>query len=149
MSDINTDLNAITGKIQQLQQQAAQLDQMRGNTSQPTQTALPNVQPTTTYPKAVRMDTAEDILNNPQWRLELEQEFIMSDMGKKADYYREVLFMEFVENQTGKSSAMLQGLRQQQYQQQRTTYPKAEPIQEQQAAPAKGKGKKEAVENES
>lgn len=103
----NFNVNELTAKLQQLQNQVAQLNQMQNTVNQPAQ---PNA-PAATYPKVVRTDTVEDILNNPQWRQELESEFTASELGMRAKNYKEVLFMEFCENQTGKPSAMLEGLR--------------------------------------
>lgn len=102
-----TNINDLSAKLQQLQNQVAQFNQMQAQAQTP-QSAAPAA---TSYPKVVRTDTVEDILSNPQWRQELESEFTGSDFGKKAKNYTDVLFMEFCENQTGKPSAMLEGLR--------------------------------------
>lgn len=101
----NFNINDFTAKLQQLQNQAAQLNQMQ---AQPAQSPTPT---STTYPKVIRSDTVEDILANPQWRQELEAEFSSSDLGEKAKNFKEGLFMQFCEQATGKPSAMLEGLR--------------------------------------
>jgi hypothetical protein len=64
-----------------------------------------------TYPRVWRSDTVEDILNNPQWKQELGEEFAGSESGLKAKNFTEVLFLEFCEKQTGKSSTKLSEVR--------------------------------------
>lgn len=117
MSSFN--MNDLTAKLQQLQNQVAQLNQMQA------QSAQPNAPAATSYPKVVRSDTVEDILSNPQWRKELEGEFTASEFGARAKNYADVMFMEFCENQTGKPSAMLEGLRKEARDKEKPTAPKA------------------------
>lgn len=95
-------------KLQQLQKQADQLNQMQ-NTSQQPQAA------NATYPKiAKEPESVEDILNNPVWLSELQTQFSNSELGRQAKTYWDVRFAEFCESETGYKSTMLEGLRKQQ-----------------------------------
>lgn len=111
MANNNFDLNSINQQIQQLQNKAAQLNQMQGALQQPGQP-----QPTaTTYPKiAKEPESIEDILDNPAWRNELQTQFANSELGAKAKYHMDVLFSEFCEKETGYKSTMLEEMRKQQ-----------------------------------
>lgn len=97
------------------QQLAAQIEEFNKIQSTRAQTETPSKQQeipqAPTYPKVLRQDTVEDILDNPQWRQELAIEFNDSELGAKAKNYTELLFKEFCEKQTGKPSTMLNEIR--------------------------------------
>lgn len=111
MSGVN--INELTNKIKMLQQQAQQLQQLQNGQMQNglpvEQTPAMFVEPS--YPRTIKTETVDDILNNPKWRKELELEFTSSDLGKKANHYAELLFHEYCEKATGKPSIMLDNLR--------------------------------------
>lgn len=97
-------------KLQQLQKQADQLNQMQGSVQQSGQPQAA----TTSYPKiAKEPENVEDILNNPVWLSELQTQFSNSELGRQAKTYWDVRFAEFCEKESGYKSNMLDGLRKQ------------------------------------
>jgi len=93
--------------VQELQNALAKLSatqkQLEGITEPDNLTSI------SSYPRA-EPQTAEDIISNQQWNNELKTEFANSEWGKKAASYADVLFLQFVEKQTGKPSSTLKRL---------------------------------------
>lgn len=110
---VNFNLDQLATNLQNLQKQVNDFNKFQQQAQAPVNTSTTGDTPVSqsTYPKSYRSDTVEDILNNPEWKQQLGNEFATSESGAKAKQYTDILFMEFCEKQTGRTSTVLTEMR--------------------------------------